>query len=591
MKLANRLVFIIISVTTVSCMSVMSFFVYQIYVQNKEQVANTERILKENYDKIIRTQVENAISMLAQINKMKEQVIFTEEQAKKYGADILRELRYDKDGYFWADTEDGVNVVLYGSKTEGTNRINFQDVKGTYIIQKIIAAAKQPGGGYTDYWFPKKGETEAKQKRGYSLFFEPFKWSVGTGNYVDDIELKVKSEREALQRALVRHIISVVIFTVILIGAFSTIAFYLGKKVANPILRLKDCITSISEFNIKDAIFEESEVKRYKSEIKGMAFAVIKMRENLAQLLENIRAVSDELVSASEELSAATTISAENAGRQAMSSEQITAVIEEISGGMDRIADGAVMQNKMLEGLIKIFEELSASINKIYAMTEETSSLSEKIARDAEVGESLMRTMNQNMINVSKSSEDMKGVVNIISDISEQINLLSLNASIEAARAGEAGRGFAVVAEEISKLAERTSISIKEIEKLINLNYAEIKSGLEAVGQTSLAAGKILTGVSSIDAKIVDIKKEIAIQQDVNKTADSKITLIRQMSEEILNSTSEHKLAVEEIANQINDVNNASQQIAENSTEIAGSSENLAAQAEKHSSMISVFKF
>jgi len=382
-----------------------------------------------------------------------------------------------------------------------------------------------------------------------------------------------------------------VIFTVILIGAFSTIAFYLGKKVANPILRLKDCITSISEFNIKDAIFEESEVKRYKSEIKGMAFAVIKMRKNLAQLLENIRAVSDELVSASEELSAATTISAENAGRQAMSSEQITAVIEEISGGMDRIADGAVMQNKMLEGLIKIFEELSASINKIYAMTEETSSLSEKIARDAEVGESLMRTMNQNMINVSKSSEDMKGVVNIISDISEQINLLSLNASIEAARAGEAGRGFAVVAEEISKLAERTSISIKEIEKLINLNYAEIKSGLEAVGQTSLAAGKILTGVSSIDAKIVDIKKEIAIQQDVNKTADSKITLIRQMSEEILNSTSEHKLAVEEIANQINDVNNASQQIAENSTEIAGSSENLAAQAEKHSSMISVFKF
>ncbi|MBP9044411.1 MAG: cache domain-containing protein [Spirochaetes bacterium] len=585
MKLANRLVFIIISVTAVSCMSVMSFFVYQIYVQNKEQVANTERILKENYDKIIRTQVENAISMLAQINKMKEQGIFTEEQAKKYGADILRELRYDKDGYFWADTEDGVNVVLYGSPTEGTNRINFQDVKGTYIIQKIIAAAKQPGGGYTDYWFPKKGETVAKQKRGYSLFFEPFKWSVGTGNYIDDIELKVKSESEALQKALVRHIISVVIFTILLIGAFSTIAFYLGKRVATPILKLKDCITLISEFNIKDAIFEQSEVQRYKSEIKGMAFAVIKMRDNLAQLLENIRAVSDELVSASEELSAATTISAENAGRQAMSSEQITAVIEEISGGMDRIADGAVMQNKMLEGLVTIFEELSASINKIYAMAEETAALSEKIAKDAEVGESLMRTMNQNMINVSKSSEDMKGVVNIISDISEQINLLSLNASIEAAR------GFAVVAEEISKLAERTSISIKEIEKLINLNYAEIKSGLEAVGQTSLAAGKILTGVSSIDAKIVEIKKEIAIQQDVNKTADTKITLIRQMSEEILHSTSEHKLAVEEITNQINDVNNASQQIAENSTEIAGSSENLAAHAEKLSSMISVFKF
>ncbi|PKL18035.1 MAG: chemotaxis protein, partial [Spirochaetae bacterium HGW-Spirochaetae-5] len=217
MKLTFRLVLIIVVISTISSLSVMSFFIYKIINQNQLSVANTDRILRENYDKVIRTQVENAVSMLKQINKMKEDGIFKEEQAKKIGADILRELRYDGEGYFWADTEEGVNVVLYGTKTEGTNRLNFQDKKGSYIIQQIIAAAKKPGGGNVDYWFPKKGETEPLMKRSYSLFFEPFKWSVGTGNYVDDIEARVNNEKQLLKKALIRDILSVVGFTFFLI--------------------------------------------------------------------------------------------------------------------------------------------------------------------------------------------------------------------------------------------------------------------------------------------------------------------------------------------------------------------------------------
>ena len=75
------------------------------------------------------------------------------------------------------------------------------------------------------------------------------------------------------------------------------------------------------------------------------------------------------------------------------------------------------------------------------------------------------------------SSREMMGIVDIINDISEKINLLSLNAAIEAARAGDAGRGFAVVADEISKLADQTAISIKEIDRLIKVNNDEITAG------------------------------------------------------------------------------------------------------------------
>ena len=145
--------------------------------------------IKEKQDLVIKTQVETTVSLLEALYQKSQNGEFSIDEAKQRGADLLRELRYgqNQDGYFWADTTDGVNVVLYGKKeVEGTNRLN-SFIGGVYHVQEIIKNGMKEGGGYTDYYFPKKDDSIPLPKRSYSLLFVPFDWVIGTGYYLEDI--------------------------------------------------------------------------------------------------------------------------------------------------------------------------------------------------------------------------------------------------------------------------------------------------------------------------------------------------------------------------------------------------------------------
>ncbi|HPC86585.1 MAG TPA: cache domain-containing protein [Smithellaceae bacterium] len=133
-------------------------------------------------DALIKSQVETAVSMLGAIHARQQKGEMSAEKAKELAAGLLRELRYGKDGYFWADTTEGVNVVLYGRKdTEGRNRLADKDAKGVFYVKEFLARGKT--GGYVEYLFTKKGQTAPLPKRSYVLLCKPFGWVVGTGYY------------------------------------------------------------------------------------------------------------------------------------------------------------------------------------------------------------------------------------------------------------------------------------------------------------------------------------------------------------------------------------------------------------------------
>ena len=159
---------------------------------------NRMLVMEEGSESVLRTSIEEDYDENIR-NQGYENGDYSYEEAETRGADLLRELRYGDGGYFWADTYDGDNVVLLGSETEGTNRMETKDAEGYQMVKEIIRVGQEPDGGYTDYVFPKEGETESSPKRSYSRAFEPFGWVVGTGNYIDYIDETVAKETQAMK--------------------------------------------------------------------------------------------------------------------------------------------------------------------------------------------------------------------------------------------------------------------------------------------------------------------------------------------------------------------------------------------------------
>lgn len=142
--------------------------------------------------------------------------------------------------------------------------------------------------------------------------------------------------------------------------------------------------------------------------------------------------------------------------------------------------------------------ELSASISSISQETQEGRDLIEKATNDAKSTDETVQGLDQMM-------GDISNMVNLIEDVSEQINLLSLNAAIESARAGEAGRGFAVVADEVRKLADRTSDSTREIASKVSDIQAASK-------RSSQALNSIVTGIENVKGRLENIASSLEEQ-------------------------------------------------------------------------------
>ncbi|MEI6414736.1 MAG: response regulator [Pseudomonadota bacterium] len=207
--------------------------------QQQQDWEMTSKMLHQDYDRLVQYEVQTAASLLNRVHDLAVAGTVPAMGEKELAAALLRDLRYGSEGYFWADTSDGTNVVLLGRTAEGKNRIDLQDSKGNRIIRNILVAAKD-GTHYTEYWFPKKNGGEPLPKRSYSDYFQPFDWIIGTGNYIDDMAVvlkRIEGENEKNIRDTLLTLLGLLLLATA--GAF-TVAFIVGNRISNELLRTNE---------------------------------------------------------------------------------------------------------------------------------------------------------------------------------------------------------------------------------------------------------------------------------------------------------------------------------------------------------------
>ena len=486
-KVQTKLIIVMLTtiVALVLCAVISSESMKQLQSKALETLEADERA---SYDEQIKQQVDNVISLCQTIYDQYQAGVYTEEEAKKLAADEIRQLRYGDAGYFWVDQYDGTNVVLLGNDTEGTNRMETKDANGYQMVKEIIRVGQEADGGYTDYVFPKEGETEPSPKRSYSKAFEPFGWVIGTGNYTDYIDDQVASIEKDFSSYVTGRMTLFIISTLI---EGIIVVLLLIMIIISIIRPLKKCISSIG-------VMEQGDFSQ------AMGTALLKRRDDFGKLAASLESMRNEMSGLIGEVKSQAT--------------EITRMVQEIDDNIQALDEEIENVSATTEELAAGMEETAASSEEINAMSHEIESAAKSIAtrsqdgateaddiRDRAVGIKKTTTENDKRtkaihaeINegLTKALEDIKVVDQIgvlaesIMEITGQTNLLALNASIEAARAGEAGKGFAVVADEIRVLAEQSKAAVVHIQDVT-------KNVVESVTNLADGAKKLLEFVGT----------------------------------------------------------------------------------------------
>lgn len=552
-KLTIILALVIVLVTSESFISIKNMN------QLKDKALETmDTSSRQNYDDSIKEQVGVVISLLSEINNEYKSGKYTLDEAKKIAADEIRQMRYGEAGYFWVDQSDGKNIVLLGSSTEGTNRMNTKDADGYQMVKEIIRVAVQDGGGYTDYVFPKEGETEPSPKRSYSEYFKPFDWVVGTGNYTDYIDTAIAQQDEEFTSYASSKAISLILCSVCMLIVVAILVALIAIDITKSLRKIKEQFEVIAGGNFATKM-QQPMLKR-KDDFGQLANALETMRESVRSLLAQVKNEAANIDKVVETIDT--------------NVYNLNAEIEDVSASSEETAASAEQINGMTQQIEEAAREIAIRAQDGATESQDIHKRAVKTKDDTvENRQKVKQMMADIRVNLEQALEDAKVVdqIGVLADsilnITAQTNLLALNASIEAARAGEAGKGFAVVAEEIRVLAEQSKDAVANIQAVTeNVN--------KAVGNLTSDSNRLLDFVDTDIVECLNGFEKMA--DDYNMDASNINDLVSDFSatsEELVASISNITQAIDGITSASNDSATGTTNIAQKTIVIVKGSE------------------
>lgn len=384
----------------------------------------------------------------SQINTIMRDYDLTETERQEKAKTLLNATRYDESGYFFLFDLHG-DMVAHPIKPElneqSMTRHNKEFISHAFTL--FVKTARTEGQGFVAYNWPKPGSTEQEEKVSFIKKLRHFDWALGTGIYLTDVE-------EQYQQTLIVLLVETLVYITLLLLLSGLVA----RNIIKPLNKLTNTMENIAK-NKDLTIQLKSEGK---DELSTMATAFNHMTADFRAVLDNINGNTCALASSAEELACVTNQIQQGIAQQNADTEMAQQQISEI----DHTAKEVFIQTNI--ALEKVEQTTNLTAQGLKHLQDTVFSI-EQIAQSVD-------SASLAAANLQQSSSQIEMVLEVIHKITEQTNLLALNAAIEAARAGEQGRGFAVVADEVRTLAMRTQQSTHDIQAIIS----EIQKGVQA---------------------------------------------------------------------------------------------------------------
>lgn len=310
---------------------------------------------------------------------------------------------------------------------------------------------------------------------------------------------------------------------------------------------------------LKFAIDQNDEARKGLFSLQGMAMAVV----NSVNVLKS-EAVAHETV---------TRDMNEISQHQAASLEEITTSLEELASNSNSISEIARSLYEELAITVDSVNDLKLVNDKVQESSRKMSHSLNEVTENSESTTGQIRLTEERFNTVKTKSGEMANFVQVINDIADKVNLLSLNAAIEAARAGDYGKGFAVVADEISKLAEATTLNAREIENIIRENLKLIEESGNLINMSVGTMTRLNDAISVIQGEISEVGNLINDIGVTIKTIKNLNVKIHESGRTIENSTHEQKIATDESTKTAFDIAQKSQDIVSISLNLSKSTQ------------------
>jgi methyl-accepting chemotaxis protein len=417
---------------------------------------------------------------------------------------------------------------------------------------------------------------------GYIHYYHPFLVGEDPRPWVLRASLPVSVPRTAMLFKILEFGVGLLISLLIMAV---TLNYIIRRNLLIPFEDIKSIMGAVASGDLKIA---RSEAAR--DEIGDIKRSIYLTVDGLTTIVTEVQEAVAQLEETSKMMAGSAQRFTDLSQGQASSAEESAASVEELTASAQMAATSVARSVDTVEDITQRVGTLNEHIVGINQEMRNLTEKSNRSAGQAREGETSIREATTAMGAIRESGSRITEILSIITSISDKTNLLSLNAAIEAARAGDAGRGFAVVADEISRLADQTAHSVKEIGQLIGTTGAAVENGHERVIRAAAVLQQIIDSTEEIDHLSHNVQDRLEHQRSNVSQIKDQVDALRSAAREIGHAMNEQKGATLEIGLTVSSISEGSQELSSGAGVLAGNAQHLQSQARRLARLLRRFR-